>query len=47
MKKMTRMSEEAHTIYAERRVQDRERTTVRHEARANKFNAHAQFGGIN
>jgi hypothetical protein len=47
MKKMTRMSQEAHTVYAERRMQDRERTTVRHEARASKFSARAQFGGIN
>jgi hypothetical protein len=48
MKKIsTRMSEEAHTVYTERRILDRERTTVRHEARASKFNARARFGGVN
>jgi len=45
MKKMTRMSIEAHTTYVERRTLDRERTTERHMARASKVTARARFGG--
>ena len=39
-------SEESHTIYVDRRHQERERTMERHAQRLSKVSARAAFGGV-